>query len=34
MEKEDLKFLVMLALAMLALVVGIAALVLAAVALR
>ena len=34
MEKEDLKFIVMLALAMLALVVGIAALVLAAVALR
>jgi hypothetical protein len=34
MDKEDLKFLVMFGLAMLALVVGIAALVLAAVALR
>jgi hypothetical protein len=34
MDKEDVKFLVMLALAMLGLVVGIAALVLAAVALR
>ena len=33
-DKEDLKFLVMLAIAMLGLVIGIAALVLAAVALR